>query len=68
MKLNNERLRYVYKYDITDYTEEELRKLRKIALERFAKDEHAQLEYAVDCLVSDAVDAMVMNEIEEKSI
>ncbi len=57
MKLQNEKKETVYKYDI-DCTDQEAALLRKIAIERFAKDEHAQMEYAVLSILSETVDKM----------
>ena len=61
MKLDNERVRYIYKYNIAECTDEELISLKKIAIERFAKDERAQLEYAINSLLSDVVDMLVID-------
>ena len=58
MKLQNEKKEAVYKYDL-DCTDEEATQLKKIAIERFAKDDRAQLEYAIVSLLTDALTADV---------
>jgi len=55
MQLQNEKQETVYKYDM-DCTDKEAELLMKIAIERFAKDKKAQLEYAVLSILSEAVD------------
>lgn len=55
MKLRNQEREAVYRYNI-DYTEEERTKLKKMAIERFAKDENAQLEYGAKLILRDAVE------------
>lgn len=55
MQLKNEKKEHVYKYDL-DCTDEEANKLKSIAIERFAKDEKAQLEYAIITLLSDLLE------------
>jgi len=57
MQLQNEKKETVYKYDM-DCTDKEAALLKKIAIERFAKDDQAQLEYAVLSILSEAVDNM----------
>jgi hypothetical protein len=57
MKLQKERKETVYRYDL-DCSDEEKKQLKKIAIERFAKDEHAQLEYAVVSMLTDAVNEL----------
>jgi L-fucose mutarotase/ribose pyranase (RbsD/FucU family) len=55
MKLENEKKEVVYKYDI-DCSDEEANQLKALAIERFSKDERAQMEYAIVSLLSDLVD------------
>jgi hypothetical protein len=62
MNLKNERKDTVYKYDI-DCSDEELLKLKKLAVERFAKDEQAQVEYAVLTILKDAVDKLTADKL-----
>ena len=57
MQLQNEKKETVYKYDM-DCTDEEAVLLKKIAIERFAKDDHAQIEYAVLSILSETVDKL----------
>ena len=64
MKLKNERTEMVYKYD-TDCSPEEEARIRKIAIERFALDPKAQLEYGVLTILSDTVSAMEESELGE---
>ena len=54
MQIQNERKETVYKYDL-DCTDEEAETLKKLAIERFAKDEKGQLEYAVLSVLSEAI-------------
>lgn len=54
MKLSNEKKEAVYRYDL-DCSQEEAAKLKAVAIERFAKDERAQLEYAVLVLLEEAI-------------
>lgn len=55
MKLGNTEKETVYKYRLVEYTEDEKTKLMKIAVERFAKDENAQIEYATRELLADVI-------------
>ena len=55
MKLENEKKEVVYKYDI-DCSDEEANQLKALAIERFAEDEQAQIEYAIVSLLSELVD------------
>lgn len=57
MKLYNEQKETVYKYKI-DCTPEEADQLKKIAVERFSKDEEAQLEYAIVSILEEMVEKM----------
>jgi hypothetical protein len=55
MKLGNTERELVYKYALIDLTEEEKTSLKKLAIERFAKDENAQIEYATRELLADVI-------------
>jgi hypothetical protein len=55
MKLGNAEKETVYRYTLVGYTEDEKAKLKKIAIERFANDEKAQIEYATLELLSDVI-------------
>lgn len=65
MELKNERKETVYKYEL-DCTDEEAEQLKKIAIERFAKDERAQLEYAVYTILNDAIEDEMLEIIKPK--
>ena len=67
MKLNNERKEEVYKYDL-DCSDEEIAQLKTIAVERFAQDEQAQLEYAIVSLLKDVVDKKDACEFLKKTV
>lgn len=62
MDLQNERKEVVYKFDL-DCTEEEKDALKKLAIERFAKDEQAQLEYAVISILAEATDGLTAEKL-----
>ena len=63
MKLQNEKKETVYKYDLDCNAAEEAM-LKKLAIERFAKDTKAQLEYAVLSILSEAVDTITAKELD----
>ncbi len=64
MKLENQRKEAVYKYDIECTPEEETR-LKAIAIERFALDGRAQLEYAMISLLTDLVENLASEDVEK---
>jgi len=67
MKLNNERKEVVYTYDL-DCSDEETTRLTNMAIERFAQDKPAQLEYAIVSLLQDAVDKKDICEFLKKTV
>ena len=56
---------WTYKFNLEGYSPEEAAKLKKMAIERFAKDETAQLEYAVVSILKEAVDTLSVEKITE---
>jgi hypothetical protein len=67
MKLNNERKEEVYTYDL-DCSDEETTLLTNMAIERFAQDKQAQLEYAIVSLLKDVVDKKDAREFLKKMV
>ena len=65
MDLQNETKEEVYRYDF-ECTPEEEKALIKIAIRRFAKDKQAQLDYAVNTILSEFVDNMNLDTLTEK--
>lgn len=53
-----------YKFEATNCSDEDAKRLKKIAIERFAKDEAAQLEYAVVSILREAVDKLTVDQID----
>ena len=51
-----------YKYSVEGYTDEEKETLKRIAIERFAEDEHAQLEYAILSILNETMAKAVKEE------
>jgi len=66
MRLENERKEEVYAYDI-DCTDEERNQLKAFAIEMFAKDEPAQIEYAIVHILKEEVEKEEMQEFLKKA-
>ena len=56
----------MYKFDLENFTEEEVTKLKEIAMERFAKDTPAQVEYAVISILREAADKLAVDKLTAK--
>lgn len=56
MKLGHKEREAVYRYNIEECSDTERENLKKMAIERFAKDENAQMEYAAKVILRDAVE------------
>ena len=54
MEFKNERQSFIYKYDVLG-SDEEIRDITKIALERFAQDTEAQIEYGIVSMLKDLI-------------
>jgi hypothetical protein len=62
MKFVSKGKKTYYNYNVEDFTDEEKVILKRIAIERFAEDEHAQLEYAVLSILNEMLAYAVMGE------